>query len=104
MDTGEGRFVLLEDADQHPAKKQFLEDKYPNHGGWFKEGQTILVNGSLFKIKRVKPTELVLRLVKRATLPEDKKALMDEQVQKVRNAIRTLEVPAGEPDRKPQDS
>ena len=32
---------------------------------WFHEGQTVVIDGNLFTIKKVKPGELILKLVKR---------------------------------------
>lgn len=68
MDTGQGKFetINVETAEQFLNAKAKLEAKYPKHGGWFREGEIIEINGSSFRVKRVKPTEIVLKLVKRA--------------------------------------
>jgi len=63
MDTGEGKFVPVQ-ADLETAKKR-LEEKYPQHGGWFREGEVVELKGSYFRVKRIKPTEIVLKLLKR---------------------------------------
>lgn len=69
MDTGQGRFVALPDKLEEttiPEMMKKLEAQYPKHGGWFREGEEIELNGSRFRVKKVKPTEIVLRLLKRA--------------------------------------
>jgi len=67
MDTGNGRFeqVQADNEKQLEEMKQLLQEKHPNHGGWFREGQIIEINGSLFRVKSVKPTELRLKLLPR---------------------------------------
>lgn len=42
-----------------------LEEKYPEHGGWFREGEVVQLKGSTFRVKRIKPTEITLKLLKR---------------------------------------
>jgi len=37
--------------------------KHPQHGGWFRVGEVIEINGSFFRVKSVKPTELRLKLL-----------------------------------------
>ena len=59
MDTGEGKFVMKPEGE--PRKE--LEKKYPNHGGWFTPGETIIIRGSNFRVKSVKPTEIRLKLL-----------------------------------------
>ena len=82
MDTGNGNFeqlmALKEKQEQNKEEndkttiyktelaKKKLEEQYPNHGGWFHVGQIVEVEGSLFRIKSIKPTELRLKLLKRA--------------------------------------
>jgi hypothetical protein len=63
MDTGNGEFVMANDVTQKDIKD--MQDKYPNHGGWFKVGDTIKIRGSLFRVKTVKPKELRLKLLAR---------------------------------------
>lgn len=64
MDRGDGRFAqLLANLNEVEEKKKELETRYPNHGGWFHEGQIIEINGSRFRVKSVKPTELRLKLL-----------------------------------------
>jgi len=69
MDTGKGEFVQAdtgiaemsqEDIDR---AKELLEVKHPDHGGWFREDEIIVIRGSRFRVKSVKPTELRLRLL-----------------------------------------
>ena len=63
MDTGEGKFVSAPTEDQ--AHRLQLEQKYPNHGGWFHVGEEVILKGSRFRVKSVKPTELRLKLLPR---------------------------------------
>ena len=63
MDTGHGKFEMM-DSDS-PSKRRSLEAQHPQHGGWFRVGETVEINGSLFRIKSIKPTELRLKLLKR---------------------------------------
>ena len=67
MVTGNGTFEQIKPQNKEELEKmmKLLEDKHPNHGGWFREGQTVEMNGSLFRIKRVKPTEITLKLLRR---------------------------------------
>ena len=81
MDTGNGNFVRLMELKekQEQSKEEIdktaiyrteqemkkLEEKYPNHGGWFHVGQIVEVEGSSFRVKSVKPTELRLKLLRR---------------------------------------
>ena len=69
MDTGNGNFEQLKAAvaneEERKLKMRLLEEKYPNHGGWFQEGEIVIVKGSTFRVKRIKPTEIVLKLVAR---------------------------------------
>lgn len=67
MDNGEGRFETVEVPDEDKLKEQMaiMEAKRPHHGGWFKVGEVILIRGSKFRVKSVKPTELRLKLLPR---------------------------------------
>lgn len=65
MDTGDGKFVQV-DADNH-EKKSEVEHRFPNHGGWFREGEVIEIRGSSFRIQSVKPTQLRLKLLAKAS-------------------------------------
>jgi hypothetical protein len=64
MDTGNGNFVRVDTE----AEKSEIEKQYPNHGGWFHRGQVVEVEGSFFRVKSVKPTEIRLKLLKRGVL------------------------------------
>lgn len=68
MDTGQGRFeqVQADSEKELEEVKKLLEDKYPQHGGWFREGEIVELKGSTFRVKRIKPTEITLKLVKRS--------------------------------------
>jgi hypothetical protein len=71
MDDGKGKFIPLEDnteeetfneEDLNKAIKA-LEQKHPGHGGWFKLDEIVELKGSRFRVKRIKPTEIVLKLL-----------------------------------------
>lgn len=68
MDTGKGTFEQLnaEGTDKVEELIAALEAKFPKHGGWFQEGEELVIKGSRFRVKRIKPTEIVLKLLKRA--------------------------------------
>lgn len=68
MDTGNGNFVKLiqeKNAGSTDVAQKKMEEQYPNHGGWFRVGQIVECEGSMFRVKQVKPTELRLKLLKR---------------------------------------
>ena len=67
MDTGKGRFeqVQADNEQQLEEAKKLLQSKYPQHGGWFREGEIVELKGSTFRVKRIKPTEIVLKLLER---------------------------------------
>jgi len=67
MDTGQGRFKQVQAANEKQLEemKQLLESKYPEHGGWFREGEIVELKGSRFRVKRIKPTEITLKLLRR---------------------------------------
>jgi len=67
MDTGQGRFeqVNADNEKQLEEMKKLLEAQYPQHGGWFREGEIVQLKGSTFRVKRIKPTEITLKLMKR---------------------------------------
>ena len=62
MDTGQGKFKPVVDE----AQKAVLERKFPDHGSIFQVGEMVRLKDSVFRIKSIKPTELRLKLVKRA--------------------------------------
>ena len=74
MDTGKGYFEQLQadgiSKEEAEAKleqmKKLLEEKHPGHGGWFREGEIVELKGSRFRVKRIKPTEITLKLLKRS--------------------------------------
>ena len=67
MDTGKGKFEQIQTNNEEQLKqmKALLQEKYPNHGGWFREGEIVELKGSTFRVKRIKPTEIVLKLLAR---------------------------------------
>ena len=68
MDTGKGIFEQIQATGEEELEKmkKALEERYPNHGGWFREGEIIEIRGSKFRVKAVKPTEIRLRLLERS--------------------------------------
>lgn len=67
MDTGKGYFeqVKATNDQQIEEMKKLLQEKHPNHGGWFREGEIVEIKGSQFRVKRIKPTEITLKLLHR---------------------------------------
>jgi hypothetical protein len=59
MDTGKGFFVEKKEDDD--ARE--MEKADPDHGGWFREGETIEIRGSNFRVKSVAHNELRLKLL-----------------------------------------
>lgn len=59
MDTGEGKFEKFNSSEE----LRELHKKYPKHGGWFRVDEEVILKGSRFRIKSVKPTELRLKLL-----------------------------------------
>jgi len=67
MDTGNGKFEQVQaNEEQFEKMKKLLEEQYPSHGGWFREGEIVQLKGSTFRVKRIKPTEIVLKLMSRS--------------------------------------
>jgi hypothetical protein len=78
MDTGKGFFEIMKAEAEANLKdieeqKKALEEKHPEHAGWFRVGEIIEINGSKFRVKSVKPDELRLKLLSKGvtgrTLP-----------------------------------
>jgi uncharacterized Zn finger protein len=67
MDTGKGRFEMVEGKTEEELKiaMQELEAKFPKHRGWFRVGEIIEIRDSRFRVKAVKPDELRLKLLPR---------------------------------------
>jgi hypothetical protein len=68
MDTGKGTFETIKatNPEELNTMMKALEEQYPNHGGWFREGEEIEIKGSLFRVKSVRPTEIRLKLMQRS--------------------------------------
>jgi hypothetical protein len=68
MDTGQGIFeqVQADNKQQLEEMMKLMEGKFPKHGGWFREGEIVELRGSRFRVKRIKPTEITLKLLKRS--------------------------------------
>ena len=61
MDTGEGRFEMMQSLEEAIEKKE----EYPNHGGIFREGEILEIKGSRFKVQSINPKGMRLKLLKR---------------------------------------
>ena len=61
MDTGEGRFEMFEKEEE--LKK--MQETYPEHGGVFRQGETLEIRGSLFRVQSIKPKGMRLKLLKK---------------------------------------
>ena len=68
MDTGKGTFEQLNAEGEAKINELMaqLEAKHPKHGGWFQEGEIVELKGSTFRVKKITPTSIVLRLLKRS--------------------------------------
>ena len=62
MDSGEGRFEQMKDMEK---ELDDLLEQYPNHGGIFKVGEKLMIRGSRFRVKSIKPKQLILKLLRR---------------------------------------
>jgi hypothetical protein len=73
MDTGKGTFETIKatNPEELEAMMKALEEKHPDHGAWFREGETIQIKGSWFRVKRVKPTEITFKLLPFKLLPKE---------------------------------
>ena len=67
MDTGKGEFKEVSAKDENELIKKMcsMEALFPDHGGWFRVGDTVTFNNIVFRIKAVKATELILTLKQR---------------------------------------
>ena len=63
MDSGEGRFVTADSIETLEG----MESQYPDHGGKFTEGEIIEIRGSWFRVQKIAPKKLILKLLKKAT-------------------------------------
>jgi len=63
MDTGNGNFKLFDDENQTNLLKIF----YRNLGGTFRVGEEVELKGSRFRVKKITPKELRLKLLPRRT-------------------------------------
>ena len=63
MDDGTEKIVQAEVDTVQWVKQE--EQQHPEHGGWYRAGDFVYVEGSRFRIKSVKPGELVLSLVEK---------------------------------------
>lgn len=73
MDTGKGYLEILKaakNARDLQSEINAMEEKHPQHGGWFRVGETIELRGSTFRIASVSPTGLRLKVLKRGSEPK----------------------------------
>lgn len=82
MDTGQGRFEMLNTIDNEEL--DLLKKKFPNHGGLFIVGEEVKVKGSTFRVKSIKPTELRLKLLKKGNEAAQKEDLTEPRVTHIR--------------------
>ena len=59
--TGPEKIRTAEEMQQAVAA---LSPK-PDHRKWFREGQEMEIDGHIFRVKRVKPAEITIKLVER---------------------------------------
>ena len=62
MDSGEGRLLAISEE-----KHEELERKQVD--GIFREGETVEVKGSLFKVHAIRPKKLILKLLTKGEMP-----------------------------------
>ena len=74
MDDGKGELVPFK-TEEELAK---LQRENPLHGGWFRVGEEVVLKGSRFRVKAVKPTELRLKLLKRKPKAIEQQSLKEE--------------------------
>lgn len=69
MDTGQGRFEQFNASNEKELneKMELLQKKFTNHGGTFRIGETLEIRGSHFKIQKITPKKMTLKLLKRTT-------------------------------------
>jgi len=60
MDSGEGRMVKV-DSDDH---RRELRKRYPKSKGIFKLGEIVEIKGSSFKVARINPFGILLKVQK----------------------------------------
>lgn len=70
MDTGEGRFEQFDASSDEEVneKLKILQKTYTRHGGMFRVGEELEIRGSKFKIQKLTPKKMVLKLLKK---PDD---------------------------------
>ncbi|GAF86122.1 unnamed protein product [marine sediment metagenome] len=73
MDTGRGNFVPInaEKEKELLEKISELQNEYPSHGGVFHVGETVELKGSKFKIQKIIPKKLILRLLSKMPKEQD---------------------------------
>ena len=62
MDTGEGNFVPMERIDWE--YEMGMRAKYPKSKGIFSVGEELEIKGSKFRVKKITPFGIMLKLLK----------------------------------------
>ena len=83
MDSGQGYFVT---ADNQEELKSLIND-YPDHGGIFSVGQPVEAEGSFFKVSKITPKKITLRLLTKVQWEE----AMEDRMRKLKNKLDQLE-------------
>lgn len=67
MDSGHGQFIGItgDDTKDQEAAITRLKEEYHNHGGIFKIGDYIELQGSKFKVHKITSKKLILKLLKK---------------------------------------
>ena len=66
MDTGEGRFEQFDSEEEMRNKLAELRDRFPRLNEFaFRVGEEVEIQGSKFKITRITPKKLTLRILPR---------------------------------------
>jgi len=83
MDSGNGNFIPGESVEK--LKKLFGE--YSNHGGIFSVGEVVEIKGSFFKVSKILPKKMTLRLLTKNQAVEAK----EDQTKSLRNKLGEYE-------------
>ena len=62
MDSGEGKFVPMERTDWE--YEMDMRAKYPKSKGIFSVGEELEIRGSKFRVKKITPFGIMLKLLK----------------------------------------
>jgi uncharacterized Zn finger protein len=59
MDTGEGKTEIMADISEESK----MREKYPKAGGVFTVGEELEIKGSRFRVKRINPFGILLKVL-----------------------------------------